>query len=107
MPYSFETNHKKIPEQYDRRRKLTEVQKMEIVNRYQAGGCSLNSLAKEFGVSKKLILITVNPISKEKNSRRIKEHWRDYQVFGEEYNRIITEHRHYKHNLDLDNKLEQ
>lgn len=31
MPYSFESNHKLIPEQLDRRCKLTSIQKQEIV----------------------------------------------------------------------------
>ena len=53
MPYSFESNHKLIPEQFDRRCKLTSIQKQEIVKKYETGSYSLNSLAKEYEVSKK------------------------------------------------------
>jgi hypothetical protein len=76
MPYKFEK--KIIPEQHDRRRKLTDAQKAEIDRRYKAGGVSSSQLAAEYGVSKKLILLIVNPEMKAKNDQHIKEHWSDY-----------------------------
>jgi hypothetical protein len=76
MPYKFEK--KIIPAQHDRRRKLTDAQKAEIEHRYKAGGVSARQLATEYGVSKKLILLIVNPEAKAKNDQYIKEHWSDY-----------------------------
>lgn len=76
MPYKFEK--KIIPPLHDRRRKLTDAQKAEIEHRYKAGGVSARQLATEYGVSKKLILLIVNPEAKAKNDRYIKEHWSEY-----------------------------
>ena len=64
---------KLAPEQ-DRRRKLTDEQKEQIKDLYKTGEYSLNQLAQEYGVSKKLILLIVNPESKAKNDARIKAH---------------------------------
>lgn len=99
MPYTSERI--KLPPEYDRRRKLSDEQKDEIKHKYETGFYSLNNLAKEYGVSKKLILITVNPESKRKNDQRAKEHWRDYTPSKEENARIKREHRHYKQGLYL------
>lgn len=88
-----------LPENLDRRRKLTNEQKDEIRHKYGTGFYSLNQLAKEYNVSKKTILLTVNPESKRKNDDRIKEHWRDYVPSKEERNAIMREHRHYKSDL--------
>ena len=105
MPYKSEKI--KLPEQLDRRRKLTEEQKKEIRKKYGTGFYSLNGLAKEYSVSKKLILIIVNPESKRKNDQRIKDHWRDYQETGEEHNKTIREHRHYKQELYKSGKIKK
>jgi hypothetical protein len=105
MPYKSEKI--KLPEQLDRRRKLTEEQKQEIREKYGTGFYSLNGLAKEYSVSKKLILITVNPESKRKNDQRIKDHWRDYQETGEDHNKTMREHRHYKQSLYIEGKIKE
>ncbi len=97
MPYKSE--HIKLPQNLDRRRKLSDADKSEILRRYKLGVVSMNALALEFGCSKKLILLIVNPDSKAKNDRRIKEHWRDYVPGKDEHNRIMREHRSYKQML--------
>lgn len=97
----FKSSSIKLPPEYDRRRKLTDEQKDEIRHKYATGFYSLNQLAREYGVSKKLILITVNPESKRKSDERIKEHWRDYVPSKEESARVTREHRHYKQGLYL------
>ena len=76
MPYAFE--RKLIPQSLERRRKLSDAQKDEIASRYKAGGVSMSKLAAEYGVSKKLILLIVNPDAMERNKKHIAEHWRDY-----------------------------
>ena len=97
MPYK--TEKQKLPSELDRRRKLSDVQKDEIAHKYSTGLYSLNGLAKEYSVSKKTVLLIVNPESKRKNDERIKDHWRDYVPTKEERNAIMKEHRVYKHKV--------
>ena len=97
MPYRVEKI--KLPPELDRRRKLSDEQKDEIKHKYGTGFYSLNGLAKEYGVSKKTILLIVNPESKRKNDEWIKDHWRDYLPSKEERNAIVREHRAYKHKV--------
>lgn len=102
MPRKSETI--KLPEKYDRRVKLTDDKKAEIRKKYETGFYSLNGLAKEYGVSKKLILITVNPVSKKKNDEHIKNHWKDYYDKGA-HTKAMREHRRYKETLYKDGKI--
>ena len=97
MPYKSEKI--KLPENLDRRRKLTDGDRQEIRELYATGLWSLNKLAQKYGVSKKLILLTVNPESAAKEKQYRKDHWRDFQRKGEEWNAIQREHRAYKHEL--------
>ena len=103
MPYK--TEKIKLPQELDRRRKLSDEQKDEIRHKYSTGLYSLNGLAREYGVTKKTILIIVNPESKRKNDEYIKAHWKDYAVSKEERNAIAREHRAYKHRV-LSKKLD-
>ena len=59
MPSKSETI--RLPPEYDRRRRLTDEQKDEIKHKYSTGLYSLNNLAKEYSVSKKTVLLIVNP----------------------------------------------
>lgn len=97
MPYKAEK--KRLPPELDRRRKLSDEQKDEIKHKYSTGFYSLNGLAKEYNVSKKTVLLIVNPESKRKNDERIKDHWRDYVPSKEERDAIMREHRVYKHKV--------
>lgn len=104
MPYTHEVNHIKLIGLQDRRRKLTEEQKKEII-RLRDEGWSLIKLAKEFEVSKKLILLVVNPESKAKNDQYIKDHWREFRQTREEHNEAIKKTRRYKQELFLKGEL--
>ena len=95
----------KLPQQYDRRRKLLDSQKAEIVEKYSTGFYSLQNLADEYGVSKKTILLTVNPESKKKDHENRKKMWRDYQQTGEQRNKTMRDHRHYKKKLFDEGKI--
>ena len=97
MPYKSEKI--KLPENLDRRRKLTDGDRQEIKDLYATGMWSLNGLAKKYGVSKKSILLIVNPDSAAKAKQYRKEHWREFQQKGEEWNAVQREHRAYKYNL--------
>ena len=67
MPYKSE----KIPlhASQDRRRKLTEEQKSEILRIYESGVCGMRPLAKQFGVSRTTIQIIVRPDRPPESSR--------------------------------------
>lgn len=94
-----------LPEGKDRRVKLTPRNKEEIRKKYYNQNVlyddgtkkySLKKLAKEYGVSKKLILITVNSESKEKNDIYIKEHWKLHRKPTKERTILYRAYRQYK-----------
>lgn len=105
MPYKSE----KIPLQpnQDRRRKLTEEQKAEILRIYEPGVCGMRPLAKQFGVSRTTIQIIVKPDRAARIKQRIKDHWRDYRPSNEEWAEIMREHRHYKQSLYVKGELKE
>ena len=104
MPYKSE-KIKLSPDQ-DRRRKLTDEQKEEIKKLYATGLVGQRPLAEQFGVSRSLIQVIVNPEIAEKKKQRIKEHWRDYRPSKEEWAKTIRDHRHYKQELYLKGELQ-
>lgn len=94
-----------VGSEFDRRRKLTDEQRDEIRHKYATGDYSYNSLAKEYNVSKKLVMLIVNPESKRKNDERIKAHWKDYIGTKEERTKVAREHRAYKKQLLDEGKI--
>lgn len=104
MPYIHEVNHIKLVGLQDRRRKLTDEQKAEII-RLRDDGWSLMKLAKEFDVSKKSILLIVNPESKAKNDKYIKDNWRKFQKTKEKNAEAVRKTRLYKQELFLKGEL--
>ena len=103
MPYKSETI--KLTPTQDRRRKLTDEQKEEIKRLYETGLIGQRQLAKQFGVSRSLIQIIVNPNIAEAKKQRIKDHWRDYRPTKEEWAATMREHRHYKQELYVKGEL--
>ena len=65
----------------------------------------MRPLAKQFGVSRSLIQIIVNPNVAERKKQYVKDHWRDYRPSKEKWNETIKEHRKYKQNLYLQGEL--
>lgn len=105
MPYKSEKI--KLKGLQDRRKKLTDEQREEIRKLYGTGCYSLNGLAKQFEVSKKTILLIVNKDSAEKAKQYRKEHWREWQRTGEEWNETVRKTRRYKQELYKDGKLKE
>lgn len=103
MPYKSESI--RLHGLQDRRRKLTDSQKEEITELYASGDWSLNKLAKRFDVSKKVILLLVNPNSAAKARQYRKDNWREFQRTKEERTRATREHRRYKQSLYLSGQL--
>ena len=104
MPYKSE--RLPLSQEQDRRRKLTDSQKDLIRQEYKTGHHSLNSLARKYNVSKKTILLIVNPESKAKNDERIKNHWRDYYN-TEEHTKAMRDTRKYKYSLYTKGELKE
>lgn len=103
MPYKSEKI--KLKGLQDRRKRLTDEQREKIRELYGTGFYSLNDLAKKYNVSKKTILLIVNNESAEKAKQYRKEHWRDWQRTGEEWNETIKKTRRYKNQLYKEGKL--
>ena len=99
MSYTFEKKKLKTPPEFDRRVKLLDEDKEVIRHKYATGQYSLRSLAKEYGVTHKTILLIVNPKSQEKSRQRNREHWSDYIPTKEERAATVREHRRYKRKL--------
>nr|DAQ37416.1 MAG TPA: helix-turn-helix domain protein [Caudoviricetes sp.] len=104
MPYKHEAKHIKLVGLQDRRRKLTDEQYIEIREKREQGK-SLMTLAKEYNVSKKTILLIVNPESKAKQEKYIKDHWREFRQSQEYCTRATRETRRYKQGLMTSGKL--
>ena len=105
MPYKSEKI--KLKGLQDRRKRLTNEQRIEIKDLYGTGHYSLNDLAKRFDVSKKTILLIVNSESAERAKQYRKEHWREWQRTGEEWNETVRNYRRYKQSLYKDGKLKE
>lgn len=105
MPYKSEKI--KLPPEFDRRRKLSEDQKEEIRHKYKTGSYSMANLAREYGVSKKTVLLIVNPESKRKNDQHIKDHWKNYAPTKEERNASVRNLRSYKNQLYKEGKISE
>ena len=82
-----------VGQAHDKRRKLTEEQKKDIRHKYGTGLYSYRALAEEYKVSKRTINNIINPVTAQKAKDRIKEHWRDYQQYGEEWAETMRKHR--------------
>lgn len=104
MPHKHDINNIKFIGLQDRRRKLTDEQKAEII-RLRDEGWSMRKLAKEFEISAQSILFIVNPESKAKNDKYIKDHWRKFQKAKEENAEAVRKTRLYKRELFLKGEL--
>ena len=105
MPYKAEKI--KLKGLQDRRKKLTDEQRVEIRELYGTGLYSLNDLAKRFNVSKKTILLIVNDESAERAKQYRKEHWIEWHRTGKEHNEAIKNTRKYKYELYKNGELKE
>lgn len=104
MPYKCEKLH--IPKEKDRRRKLTDQEKIEIKGLY--GQISQRKLAKAYGVSRRLITFIGDPEKLKANLERREERGgsRIYYV-KERYAKVMKKHRRWKQQLYLKGELEE
>ncbi len=71
MPHKHEKKRLIIPQEHDRRRKLTNAQREEI--RLNELGLSSRKLAAMYSVSRRLIMFLLDPLKHEQNLLRRKE----------------------------------
>lgn len=93
---------------YDRRRKLTHGQRAEIFHRYHTENVSQRQLAREYGVSRRLVTFIVNPESEERNRELLNERKAKglYKPDRKKHTEIIREHRRYKQKLYKEGKIQ-
>ena len=105
MPYKSEKI--KLPKEYDRRIKLTDEQREEIRMKYATGLYSQRALAREYGVSRRLISFVLDDAKYQKCKEQFKERKADgrYKLDKEAWAKTMKEHRQYKQKLYLDGEL--
>lgn len=96
MPFKFETEKFTVGKEHDRRRKLTDEQKEEIVYKYSLGTYSQRQLAAEYGVSRRLIQFTLDP-EKQRANRELHSSSEYYDK--EKQREYMKRHRDYKKEL--------
>ena len=104
MPHTHEVNHIKLVGLQDRRRKLTDEQKAEII-RLREDGLSLRKLAKRFEVSLHTIRRIVDPEYRAKNDKYGMDNWRRFQHTKEYRTEAVRKTRLYKQELFLKGEL--
>lgn len=93
--------------EYDRRQKLTPEQRAEIYHRYHTEDVSQRQLAREYGVSRRLISFILNPEKLEEVRYRLKKSKAQglYKPNKKEWAATIREHRKYKNELFKQGKI--
>ncbi|WP_304239611.1 hypothetical protein [Phocaeicola plebeius] len=89
------------------RQKLTPFQKAEIFHRYMTEAVSQRQLAREYGVSRRLITFIVNPESEERNKELLRENKAKglYKYDRKKHTENIRNHRRYKQRLFQEGKI--
>lgn len=105
MPYKH--SEKLIPTKLKKSAKLTAEDKEEIRYRYlKVGGVSQRELAREYGVSRRLIIFCIYPERQKANYARRVETGGSKQYYDKDKSTEATrKHRQYKQTLALDGKL--
>ena len=86
--------------QYDRRQKLTPFQKAEIFHRYMTEAVSQRQLAREYGVSRRLITFIGNKeLLRENKAKGL------YKYDRKKHTENIRNHRRYKQRLFQEGKI--
>lgn len=99
----------RLDEKHDRRVRLTQDQKKEIMELYDKGDISHGELARMYGVSRTLIGIILNPERARKVKERFKEHWREYYLrHGKQHHsEAVRNTRNYKYRLFMSGDIKE
>ena len=99
MPYKSE-KARIAGTSFDRRRKLDEGDKAQILRLREQDGMSYNRIAKVYGVSKSLIILICNPDRAARCREQFKERRKDGRYYDRETNReSVKNSRRYKERL--------
>jgi len=106
MPYKCEKMH--IPRELKKTTKLSPEDKEEIRYRYlKIGGVSQRELAREYGVSRRLIVFCIYPERQEKNYQaRVDRGGSKIYYNKSKHTEAMKKHRQYKYELYKKGKLE-
>lgn len=107
MPYKSEKI--RLSREQDRRVKLSEAQREEIRQKFNSGGYSQRALAREYGVSRRLISFILFPEKAAIAKEQLKERKADgrYKPSKEQWAATVREHRRYKQELYKAGKLKE
>ncbi len=106
MPYKSE--HITISgTQYDRRQKLTPEQRAEIFHRYHTEDVSQRQLAREYGVSRRLITFIIDPDKQEQSRQSLKLRKAKglYKPDKQKWAATVRGYRRYKQQLYKEGKI--
>jgi len=107
MPYKHEHDGSKIPLKLKKSAKLSLEDKEEIRYRYlKIGGVSQRELAKEYDVSRRLIVFCIYPERQKENyAQRVSRGGSSQYYNKEKHTESMRKHRKYKQKLKLEGKL--
>jgi transposase-like protein len=106
VPYKAEKAGHIKPED-DKRVKLTDAQREEIRELYKLPDYSQRRLAGQFGVSRRLIQFIVDPEKQAAAKQAFAERQKDGRYYDKDtHTEQVREHRHRKHKLYQEGKLE-
>lgn len=105
MPYKSEKI--KLKGLQDRRRKLSDEQREEILQLYKTGNWSWSTLAEKYGVSKGAIGNIVSEVRKNSLRSYRKANWSNYKLDKKTRNEYTKNWRRYKQKLYLEGKLKE
>lgn len=96
----------KVPinnQKLDKRVKLTDEDKENIVKEYATGLISQRGLAEKYGVSRRLIQFTLSPEKQEIAKQQFAERQKDGRYYDKDKHKVYMK-KHREHKKDLDEK---
>lgn len=105
MPYKYINERWHLPEQYNRRIKLTTNDKEKIKDIYNREKMSIHAIARLYGVSRRLIQFVIFPDRVEKNKELRAVRGGSKRYYDRERNRLAQKDtRNYKQKIYLNTK---
>jgi adenylosuccinate synthase len=102
MPYTWEKQHKKLPPELDRRRKLTDEDRLDIKRRYSEGE-TIRGIARAYAdkCTRRVIQYTLRPELYEhlKDAFKKRRKTGRYRPSRRKWAETIREHRRYKQSV--------
>ncbi len=97
----------RVGEKHDRRYKLSQEMRNEIVQKYATKNYTYKQLAAEYGVTRQTIMFTINPISKDNFKKSVQKNRANKQctLTSEQRRIIMNEHNRYKKSLIMKGEI--